>query len=77
MMKKKKKIIQVKTKKFDTLFKNINSEKDLIWMDTQGHEADILMGAENLIISKTPIVIEFWPYALKRNNMWENHDKAS
>ena len=51
-------------------FKNINGNEDLIWIDTQGYEPKVLMGAENLIKSKAPIVIEFWPYELKRNGLW-------
>lgn len=67
----KRKTIQVKTKKFDTLFTNINND-DLVWIDTQGHEPVILSGAEKLIAKKTPIVIEFWPYVLKRSGEWES-----
>ena len=66
----KRKIEKVKSKKFDTLFQNLNSQSDLVWLDTQGFEPMILSGAQNLIKSKTPIVIEFWPYGLKRNNLW-------
>jgi FkbM family methyltransferase len=65
------KTIKVKTKKFDTLFKNINPVNDLIWMDTQGYEPIILSGANNLINSKAPLVLEFWPYALKRSGLWK------
>ena len=61
---------KIVTDKFDNLFKNINSNEDLIWIDTQGHEPKVLMGAENLLASKAPIVIEFWPYELKRNGLW-------
>ncbi len=62
---------KVKTIKFDTLFKEINPNEDLIWIDVQGYEPIVLSGAENLIKSKAPIVVEFWPYALKRVNVWE------
>jgi len=65
------KTCKVKTKKFDTLFKNIKPQNDLIWMDTQGFEPVILSGAKYLIKSKAPLVIEFWPYALKRAGLWE------
>ena len=67
----KRKIEKIKTKKFDTLFENLNQDSDLVWIDTQGFEPVILSGAQNLLKSKTPIVIEFWPYGLKRNNLWE------
>ena len=40
-------------------------------IDTQGYEANILLGAKKLISSGTPIVIEFWPYGLKLNNSWD------
>lgn len=29
---------------------------------------------QNLLLSRTPLVIEFWPYGLKRNNLWEKID---
>ena len=67
----KRKIEKVKTKKFDTLFQNLNRESDLVWIDSQGFEPVILSGVQNLLKSKTPIVIEFWPYGLKRNNLTE------
>ncbi len=65
------KTVKVNSKKFDSLFTNIDPKKDLVWIDTQGYEPIILSGSENLIKSKTPIVIEFWPYALKRAGHWE------
>jgi hypothetical protein len=39
-------------------------------MDTQGFEPTIIEGGKNLLMSKAPIVIEFWPYGLIRNNLW-------
>ncbi|HEX4008899.1 MAG TPA: FkbM family methyltransferase [Solirubrobacteraceae bacterium] len=38
----------------------------LVWIDAQGHEAQILAGASRLLASGTPIVIEYWPYGLRR-----------
>lgn len=66
---------KVKSKKFDSLFKNLSKDKDLVWMDTQGFEPLILDGAKNLIEKEVPIVIEFWPYGLKRNNLWDHMRK--
>ena len=43
----------------------------MVWIDTQGYEPVILSGSDNLIKSKTPIVVEFWPYALKRAGHWD------
>tara|TARA_B100000575_G_scaffold23332_1_gene15888 strand:- start:2053 stop:3051 length:999 start_codon:yes stop_codon:yes gene_type:complete len=68
------KVLKVTSKKFDTLFKNLDPKKDLVWIDAQGYEPIIMDGAENLINSKTPVVIEFWPYGLKRNKLWEKID---
>ena len=68
----KRKIVLVKTEKFDTLFKEINPKEDLILMDIQGYEPTILSGANNLINSKAQIVTEFWPHALKRSGLWES-----
>ena len=72
----KRKIVSVDTKKFDNAFNDFYSGKDLAWIDTQGHEANVLLGAQNLIENKIPIVIEFWPYALKRNNSWDKMFKC-
>tara|TARA_B100001063_G_C16695218_1_gene519388 strand:+ start:203 stop:1210 length:1008 start_codon:yes stop_codon:yes gene_type:complete len=68
----KRQIIKVKTKKFDSLFKEINQKNNLVWIDTQGFEPKVLSGAENLINNKVPVVIEFWPYALKRAGLWKS-----
>lgn len=38
----------------------------LVWIDTQGHEAQVLDGAPDLLASDTPIVLEYWPYGLRR-----------
>ena len=65
------KVINVMSKTFDGLFPDINPKEDLIWIDVQGFEPNILSGANKLIISGAPIVIEFWPYVLKRNNLWK------
>lgn len=37
------------------------------WIDTQGHEGQVLAGAPSLVAAKTPLVVEFWPYGLKRS----------
>jgi FkbM family methyltransferase len=38
----------------------------LAWVDTQGHEAQVLAGARSLSDSGIPAYIEYWPYALER-----------
>ena len=38
----------------------------LLWIDAQGHEAQILAGAGSLLTRGIPTVAEFWPYGLRR-----------
>jgi FkbM family methyltransferase len=38
---------------------------DLVWIDTQGHEAIILAGAQSLLASDVPVLIEYCPYHLR------------
>ena len=64
-------VIDINTRTFDSLFPNVSQHTDLVWIDTQGYEAKILDGSQNVIKNKVPIVIEFWPYGLKRNGDWE------
>jgi hypothetical protein len=40
-------------------------------MDTQGYEGHVLAGARRLLDSGTPLVMEFWPYGIKRVNYFE------
>lgn len=39
----------------------------LVWIDTQGHEGQVLSGATTLLAAGVPIVIEFWPYGIERS----------
>lgn len=38
----------------------------LVWIDVQGHEAQVLRGASTLIYAGVPVLIEYWPYGLTR-----------
>jgi FkbM family methyltransferase len=40
------------------------AQVDLLWMDTQGHEAQVLAGASRLLVQHPVIVTEFWPSVL-------------
>lgn len=42
------------------------SSLGVVWVDTQGHEAQVLAGAQSLLASEVPVVIEYWPYGLRR-----------
>ncbi|AYM13053.1 FkbM family methyltransferase [Agrobacterium tumefaciens] len=39
----------------------------LVWIDTQGHEGQVLSGAHGILQADAPIVTEFWPYGLERS----------
>ena len=41
-------------------------EVGAVWVDTQGHEAHVLAGAEGAARSGVPFVVELWPYGLRR-----------
>lgn len=68
-------VISVKACRFDDLSDSwLGISKDdieLIWMDIQGHEARFLKGAEQFIRQHpgVPVVMEFWPYAIKRSGV--------
>jgi len=38
----------------------------LLWVDTQGHEAQVLAGASVLLAAGVPACVEYWPYGLRR-----------
>ena len=42
------------------------SSVGLIWMDTQGHEGQVLDGAGALLRAGAPLITEYWPAALQR-----------
>lgn len=43
--------------------------RSLIWIDVQGWELQVLLGAKAAVAAGAPFVIEFWPYGLQRNGM--------
>lgn len=61
----------IATKRLDTIFHELQvdlSQVGLVWIDTQGHEGQVLAGASSLrTAGSIPWVCEFWPYALKRS----------
>lgn len=38
----------------------------VVWVDVQGHEGHFLAGAKTLTASSIPVVIEYWPYGLRK-----------
>ena len=45
--------------------------RSLIWIDVQGWELQVMLGARAAVAAGTPIIIEFWPYGLLRNGMMD------
>jgi FkbM family methyltransferase len=61
--------IDVPAKRFDSLVDEGVVDLDrvgLVWIDAQGHEGHILSGAQSLLASRVPVVLEYWPYGLRR-----------
>ena len=62
-------MIKVRATTLDSLLAEETVRVDdlgLVWMDTQGHEPYILRGAQSLLASSIPVLIEYWPYGLDR-----------
>jgi FkbM family methyltransferase len=62
-------VISVPAARIDDILaeQNVNpADVGLAWIDTQGHEGHVLAGAPRLLASAAPIVIEYWPYGLRR-----------
>lgn len=65
------KVIRVKSARLDDLCAELNYEKAIIWMDTQGYEGYVLSGSTKLLNKKIPIITEFWPYGLMRSGCFD------
>lgn len=57
----KRKIIEVVSTRFDSIFDNIIADETLVWIDTQGFEGHVLDGARNAIKTRVPLCLEFGP----------------
>ena len=62
--------IDVECNTLDSQINNINPNETLIWIDTQGYEGLILKGAKNTLLTKVPLVIEFWPHGMRKHNSY-------
>lgn len=61
--------VQVPAETADELFarEQVDVAQALVWMDTQGHEGQILAGGARSLAGLAPAaVLEFWPYGLDR-----------
>jgi FkbM family methyltransferase len=63
-------LIQVPVHRLDDAVASLEIPRDrvkLLWIDVQGHEAQVLEGAPALLAAGVPVVTEFWPYGLQRS----------
>lgn len=58
--------ISVKAETLDSVMDGVDLGATLVWMDTQGYEGHILCGAKHVCSQRVPMVIEFWPYGMRR-----------
>lgn len=71
----KRRVITVRAARFDELDSSKlgvdKNQIDLVWMDIQGHEARFIKGARKFFSehSHVPVIMEFWPYAIKRSGI--------
>jgi FkbM family methyltransferase len=61
-----KKNIVINSRKLDSFIKNINSLSTLVWIDVQGYETQVLLGAKKLLNKKVPVCVEFSPTFLEK-----------
>jgi len=63
-------LIQVPVHRLDDAVASLEIRREhvkLLWIDVQGHEAQVLEGAPRLLAAGVPVVTEFWPYGLQRS----------
>jgi FkbM family methyltransferase len=61
--------LKVKLVRLDDLIAELEvdvRDVGLMWIDTQGHEGHVLEGAKTVLRSHVPVVLEYWPYGLRR-----------
>lgn len=63
--------IRVPMCRFDALKCDVDPAKSLVWIDVQGYEGFVLSGANSLTSTKTPMVVEIWPYGLDRAQSYQ------
>lgn len=66
-------VISVQSDQLDSLLTNLpepfTRNIALVWIDVQGYEGYVLMGARSLLSNAIPVVSEIWPYGIKRAGM--------
>ncbi len=69
----KRNIITVQTDQLDNLLArspdSFTRNIALMWVDVQGYEGYVFMGARSTLSTGIPVVSEIWPYGIKRSGM--------
>ena len=61
---------------FDNLIPDLDPRSSLVWMDTQGYEGFILSAAHRITSQCVPMVVEFWPQAMRRSGCYDQLKSA-
>lgn len=62
-------VVAVKAMTLDAVLEETGTpaaEVGLLWIDAQGHEGHVLAGAGSMLREGVPVVLEFWPQALRQ-----------
>jgi FkbM family methyltransferase len=66
-------VIEVQADRLDSLIDNLPSlskeEISVIWIDVQGYEGFVFLGATDVLSQDIPVVAEIWPYGIQRAGM--------
>ena len=69
----KRRVIQVQSDKIDELLEHVDeafkTDIRIIWIDVQGYEGYVFLGARALLSRDIPVVSEIWPYGIQRAGM--------
>lgn len=63
--------IKINTSTLDDVCGELSPEDSLIWIDTQGYEGFVLQGGQHCLAKQIPIVLEFWPYAMRQSGSYD------
>lgn len=60
---------EIRVRRFDDVADEVDFDSrdgGVVWIDTQGHEGHVLTGAKLILDSNLPVIVEYWPYGLRR-----------
>lgn len=63
--------IRVPARMLDDFADKVDMQSVIVWIDVQGYEGFVLDGAKAFLSKTVPLVLEFWPYAVRRTGGYE------